>query len=228
MSVPNVQELVTCDIWPRFSNDPVIKFSAWVLPTITAQMPSQSISNQVADKYKNLALADRSFAAPSKVDLLLGADIFASILNGKRVSVGDSYPVAFGSVFGWIIIGPVPPSNSYVPTSHFISMVSSIECLMDRFWEVEEPETAPETFTCDGRCEAMFREKCSRDESGRYVVPLLFRQSVADNTFAGSRAVALKRFESLERNLRSDSRLREAYCQFMDEYLSLGHVPGLL
>jgi len=122
-------------------------------------MPSQSIPYQVADKYKNLALADSSFAAPSEVDLLLGVDLFSRILNGKRVSVGDSYPVAFCSVFECIIIGPVPRSDSYVPTSHFISMVSSIECLMDRFWEVEEPEIAPETFTCDGRCEAMFRDK---------------------------------------------------------------------
>lgn len=223
-SVPNVKGLVTCDIQPRFSNEQFINFTAWVFPTITINMPSQLISNQVADKYKNLALADPSFTIPSKVDLLLGADIFARILNGKRVSVGDSYPVAFGSIFGWIIIGPVPSSNSYVSTSHHISLVSSIESLMDKFWQVEEPEAAPETFTCDGKCEEVFRDKCSRDESGRFVVPLLFRQAIVDNTFSGSRAVAVKRFQSLERKLTSDSRLREAYCKFMAEYLSLGHM----
>jgi len=191
-------------------------------------MPSQSISNQVADKYKHLALADPSFAVSGKIDLLLGADIFARILNGKRVSVGDSYPVAFGSIFGWIIIGPVPSSNNYVSTSHFISLVSSIESLMDKFWQVEEPEAAPETFTSDGKCEELFHDKCSRDESGRFVVPLVFRQPVADNTFSGSRAVAVKRFESLERKLMSDSRLRDAYCTFMAEYLSLGHMSPAL
>ncbi|XP_025198008.1 uncharacterized protein LOC112596509 [Melanaphis sacchari] len=222
--VPNVKGLVTCDIQPRFSNEPFIHFTAWVFPTITVNMPSQPISNQVADKYKNLALADPSFAIPSKVDLLLGADVFARILNGKRVSVGDSFPVAFGSIFGWIIIGPVPSSNSYIPISHHISLVSSIEFLMDKFWQVEEPEVAPETFTCDGKCEKMFRDNCSRDKSGRFVVPLLFRQAVVDSTFSGSRAVAVKRFESLERKFTSDSRLREAYCNFMAEYLSLGHM----
>jgi hypothetical protein len=223
-SVLNVKGMVTCDIQPRFSNEPFINFTAWVFPTVTGNMPSQSVSSQVADKYKNLALADPSFTIPSKIDLLLGADIFARILNGKRVSVGDSYPVALGSIFGWIIIGPVPPSNNYVPTSHHISLVSSIESLMDKFWQVEEPEAAPVTFTCDGKCEELFRDKCSRDESGRFVVPLLFRQTVADNIFSGSRAVAVKRFESLERKFTSDDRLREAYCNFMAEYLSLGHM----
>ncbi|KAF0706113.1 Uncharacterized protein FWK35_00038350, partial [Aphis craccivora] len=223
-SVQNVKGQVNCNIQPRFATDPIFKFTAWVFPTITAQMPSQPISEQIVGKYKNLALADPSFAVPDKVDLLLGADLFARILNGKRVSVGDAYPVAFGSVFGWIIIGPVPQSTNFVSSSHMISLVSSIESLMDNFWRVEEPEAAPDDFTCDGQCEVMFREKCSRDNSGRFVVPLLFRQPVADTTFAGSRAIALKRFESLERKFASDSRLREAYCDFMAEYASLGHM----
>ncbi|XP_025193542.1 uncharacterized protein LOC112593380, partial [Melanaphis sacchari] len=223
-SVQDVRGQVNCNIQPRFATNPTFNFTAWVFPTITAQMPSQPISDQVADKYQNLALADPSFTLPDKIDLLLGADLFARILNGKRVSVGDAYPVAFGSVFGWIIIGPVPLSKNPVSSSHLISLVSSIECLMDNFWRVEEPETPPNDFTCDGQCEVMFRKKYSRDNSGRYVVPLLFRQPVADTTFAGSRTVALKRFESLERKLASDSRLREAYCNFMAEYISLGHM----
>jgi len=204
-SVQDVKGQVNCNIQPRFATDPIFKLTAWVFPTITAQMPSQPISDQVADKYKNLALADPSFAAPDKVDILLGADLFARILNGKRVSVGDAYPVAFGSVFGWIIIGTVTQSNNPVSSSHLISLVSSIECLMDNFWRVEEPEAAPNDFTCDGQCEIMFRKKCLRDGSGRYVVPLLFRQPVADTTFAGSRAVALKRLSHLNASLRLTS-----------------------
>lgn len=95
---------------------------------------------------------------------------------------------------------------------------------MDKFWRVEEPEAAPIDFTCDGQCEVMFREKCLRDDFGQYVVSLLFRQPVADTIFAGSRTVALKRFESLERKLASDSRLRGQYSNFMAEYASLGHM----
>lgn len=43
-------------------------------------------------------------------------------------------------------------------------------------------------------------------------------------SFPGSRAVALKRFESLERKLQSNEELRAAYCEFMSDYLSLGHM----
>ncbi|XP_015376107.1 PREDICTED: uncharacterized protein LOC107170490 [Diuraphis noxia] len=59
-SVQNVKGQVNCNIQPRFATDQILKFTAWVFPTITAQMPSLPISDQVANKYKNLALADPS------------------------------------------------------------------------------------------------------------------------------------------------------------------------
>lgn len=141
------------------------------------------------------------------------------------MSVGETLPVAFGSVFGWIIIGPVPYTTSGSPHSCPISMLNtSVESLLDKFWRVEEPEVAPEVFTEEGQCESMFRAGCIRSSSGRFTVPLPFRQPVNDEVFRGSRTVALKRFEYLERKLSADSRLLELYTQFMSEYSSLGHM----
>lgn len=42
--------------------------------------------------------------------------------------------------------------------------------------------------------------------------------------FPGSRVVAVKSFESLERKLESDFKLHILYNSFMSEYLSLGHM----
>ncbi|XP_015367520.1 PREDICTED: uncharacterized protein LOC107164278 [Diuraphis noxia] len=187
-------------------------------------MPRQSLPEIVAQKFTHLALADPSFATPSPIDLLLGADIFSSALNGKRVEVGNVYPVAFGSIFGWILIGPVPSNAMSAFHAIPVSLTTSIESLMDRFWHVEEPDAAPETFTVDGKCEAIFRNECSRDPEGRFTVPLPFREKVTSDAFHGSRAIALKRFENLERKLHADPRLRDMYVQFMSEYISLGHM----
>lgn len=95
---------------------------------------------------------------------------------------------------------------------------------MSKFWEIEEPDEAPEDFTQHGQCESIFKKQMFRHENGRFSVPLIFCRSVTDDTFRGSHAVALKRFESLERKLAGDSRLRESYNNFMSEYLSLGHM----
>ncbi|XP_050540353.1 uncharacterized protein LOC126904993 [Daktulosphaira vitifoliae] len=187
-------------------------------------MPSEGIADDIAAKYDNLALADPSFAVPNNVDLLLGADLFARILDGNRVSVGESLPVAFGSVFGWILIGPVPQTNDYTEVSCPISLVSSVENIISKFWQIEEPEAAPDDFTHAGLCETMYIEKSSRDVYGRFVVPLFFCQPVADDTFYGSRTVAVRRFTFLEKKLQTDRQLRESYCAFMAEYLALGHM----
>lgn len=232
VSVVNVKGKVECHVQPRFSPDPVIPFTAWVFPSITADMPRQQVSREVTDRYRTLALADPSFSSPAAIDLLLGADIFSQIMDGKRVTMGDSLPVAFGSVFGWIIIGPVPESAALSFHTCPISLTTSVESLMKKFWTIEEPDVAPEEFTTDGQCEKLFREGCARSEYGRFTVPLPFRHSVSADVFRGSREVALRRFDHLERKLAADPRLRELYCDFMSEYLSLGHMspassPGI-
>jgi hypothetical protein len=223
-TVSNVQGIVDCQIQPRFCIDPVLSLKTWVFPSLTSDMPRVPLSNITADKYRNLALADPSFDTPSAINLLLGADVFAQVLNGKRITVGESLPVAFGSIFGWIIIGPVP--NLVAQSVHAcpVSLITSVETLLDKFWKVEEPEAAPEDFTDEGQCEAIFRDGCVRSPSGRFTVPLPFRQQLSSDTFRGSREVAIRRFECLESKLSADPRLNELYCQFMAEYIRLGHM----
>lgn len=45
-----------------------------------------------------------------------------------------------------------------------------------------------------------------------------------DNIFTGSRTIAIKRFDRLERKLGSDDKLRVRYNAFMAEYAPLGHT----
>ncbi|KAL4092210.1 hypothetical protein QTP88_026748 [Uroleucon formosanum] len=99
-----------------------------------------------------------------------------------------------------------------------------IETLLERFWALEESDAAPEEFTQEGQCQTIFRDGCTRDSSGRLCVPLLFHQAVSGDTFRGSRAVAEKRFEHLEKKLANNPRLQRLYCDFMSEYLTLGHM----
>lgn len=72
------------------------------------------------------------------------------------------------------------------------------------------------------KCEIHFLNTVSRDDNGRYVVQLPFRE--ANLRLGESRTVALKRLTSLERSLNKNTELRNEYTKIMEEYLKLGHM----
>jgi len=145
-------------------------------------------------------------------------------MDGKRIVINESLPAAFGSLFGWIIIGPIqgPVSQSF--QSNVVSLTISLETIIQRFWQVEEPDEVPDTFTKDGQCESIYISERTRDSTGRFVVPLPFLNEHRSKTFPGSRQIAVRRFQNLEKKLQNNDTLGQAYRQFMHEYESLGHM----
>ena len=79
------------------------------------------------------------------------------------------------------------------------------------------------TFTDEGRCEKLFSEQSIRLPCGRFSVPLPFRAPPSADTFVGSRELAVRRFDALERKLATSPQLKSLYVQFMSEYISLSH-----
>lgn len=222
--IVNVQGRVDITVQPRFSVEPVLSVHAWVLPSITGDLPRNTLSPRLKDRYENLALADPTFNVTSPIDLLLGGDVYSSIMEGRKIVIDDNLPAAFNSIFGWVLIGPVSNSELGPYNSLPVSLTVSIEGLMENFWRVEEPEVVPDVFTDEGQCEQIYREQCIRLPSGRFSVPLPFRAPVSLDTFTGSREVAVKRFESLERKLAANPKLSALYVNFMSEYIALGHM----
>lgn len=168
-----------------------------------------------------LALADPCFDKPAPVELLLGADIFSQVLNGKRVIVDKDLPTAFGSSLGWKLVGAIPGVEPTSFQAQLVSLTVSLEEIIDRFWKLEEPEAAPDSFNDEGHCESIFKTEYSRLPSCRFMVPLPFRRNVSDEQLFGSRQLALRRIENLE----SDLSLQNVYSEFMSEYIFLGHKP---
>ncbi|KAF0724709.1 Uncharacterized protein FWK35_00038057, partial [Aphis craccivora] len=224
VQVPKLNGVVKCTIAPRYDDNTKIQVTAWVLPTITTNMPSRHLPKHCKHKFSHLALADPSFDLPAPVELLLGADVFSQILDGKRVVIDNSLPTAFGSLFGWILIGPVPDHEPDRICSNVVSLTVSLENLVERFWRVEEPDPAPVMFTDEGKCETIYLTERVRDDSGRFVVPLPFMESGKEERFLGSRQMALRRFQNLERKLQANPALNQAYSAFMSDYESLGHM----
>ncbi|XP_022170488.1 uncharacterized protein LOC111033862, partial [Myzus persicae] len=223
--VPDVQGIVQLTIQPRECSTPSIKVQPWVLTTITSDMPARQLPVQVRARCSHLSLADPSFDVPAPVDMLIGADIFPQVWNNnKSSSLGPGFPSVYSSVFGWVLIGPVQDHPNIGGQSMLVSLVSSMESIMEGFWLVEEPEAAPPRFTEDALCEELFKSEVCRDSEGRFSVPLPFRSGRPVEAFLGSRQVALNRFLNLELKLSADNILYKAYRKFMSEYEELGHM----
>lgn len=224
VSVPRVEGMVDCIVTPRYNSEDSFQVRAWVLHKITNELPSRQLSADFKEKYSHLALADPFFDKPAPVELLLGADVFAQILDGKRVIIDDALPTALGSMFGWILIGVIPDVEPTSFQSHMVSLTVSLEELVEQFWQTEEPAPAPIVFTNDGKCEAAYHAERVRDENGRFSVPLPFMDNYKNEAFSGSKQLAIRRFQNLERKLEANPSLKQAYSAFMSEYESLGHM----
>ena len=199
-----------------------IKFNvnAIIVPRVTCDLPIQPVTpKSIWSHIDNLSLADPDFGRPGKIDLLLGVDVFTEVLlHGRRVGVPGS-PVAFETVFGWVLAGPTSkPTPEPIVTSHH-TLVTTSDDLLRQFWEIEE-ETRPELNLSPEEKSVIkhFQENHRRTPEGRFIVPLPKKPSSPPLGESWSQAV--RRFLSLERSWRSKGEF-DALDSVVQEYFDL-------
>lgn len=218
---------------PRHSNEPYFNIDAVVLTKLTGDLPTVQLPQSVIDEYRNLILADPQFYNRSKIDIILAGDVFPYIYDGKKLNFGSNIPVALSSIFGYVITGRLCQSMNHdlhVTTSttslHAVTFTVEDSLLNDslkRFWEVESlPCEVQHLNPQDVLAEKIFIENYYRDETGRYVSPILLKPN--HEPLGDSYNIAFKRLTQLERRLDKSPDLKKAYSDFMKEYESLGHM----
>lgn len=212
----------TCTIRPREGIHPIFTFDAVVIPKICSDLPNFTTKFSFHD---SLNLADPNFNKPGSVDILLGAEIFPSLLLDGRQEGGVGEPSALETVFGWVLMGRTHSSCKVVNSLH-VTLDSSLNATLKAFWELEElPILASESHSPDEiLCEEIFKKDISRDcKTGRFSVSLPFKQSIPVS-FGDTYSLALRRFLLLEKRLNKDSSLRKQYNDFMKDYLESDHM----
>ena len=135
------------------------------------------------------------------------------------------------SIFGWMVCGGTQKESDVSVNFSKLSSVAEynekdveVDNLLRQFWEIEEFE--PETLKPENvRCNQYFSDNVNRDSEGRYVVKMPFKN--AEPNLGNSYYIALKQFRSLEKRLESNTKLKEIYLKFMDDYESCGHMRKL-
>ncbi|XP_075147420.1 uncharacterized protein LOC142221551 [Haematobia irritans] len=221
------RKIATFSVSPRCESNLEISIDALVVPKLSENLPSNSINPSLLKEFPDINLADPKFYTSSRIDMLIGADIFNKILldNVKRNICGSL--IAQETIFGWIVTGPI--QNDQI--SSFSNIVSfftecTLEKQLERFWEVENFPQKPLLSHSDILCEKLYSETTERDKDGRYVVSLPFKQSFYENSkmLGQSRSIAYAQFLKNEYRLSKDVGLRDKYNSILEEYIELGHM----
>ena len=99
----------------------------------------------------NLVLADPNFGQPGKIDLLLGADLFADVLRQGQRSGPVGSPVAFETEFGWVFSGRTESIASTGEVAALHTIVGFKDDVLHKFWEIEEGPTSNAAFSLEER-----------------------------------------------------------------------------
>ncbi|XP_011883900.1 PREDICTED: uncharacterized protein LOC105571043 [Vollenhovia emeryi] len=227
-------------ISPRNASTPRFSTTALILSTLTSYSPKRVPADSVLSQFRDLSWADEDPMSSEPIDILLGADLYGDlILEGiAKSTVGR--PIAQNTALGWVISGPTAYSGASIHAHSLSSgsdracdQISSLHCFGDqsldrelqKFWEVEEIPRRGFMSPEDERCEDHFRATHSRQPDGRYVVRLPFKTNPPIN-IGESRSRAKSCLAHLLRRLKARSEHKKEYSEFLQKYLTLGHMQN--
>lgn len=221
---------VTLHLKSRINPSVCIKVSAYVLKSITSLLPSVEATPVEWVSLTADDLADPEYYKPNKIDVLLGAEIYSQVIRaGIKRSTGGRV-LAQDTTLGWIISGVVETeTSSGAETLSCITVMHvSIQAddFLKKFWELEgEPAVTKKILSEEEvKCEQLFEATTRRDENGRYIVRLPFKDDNQNCADGGSKLIAEKRFKSLESKLSKNIKLKTDYSQVIHEYAEMNHM----
>ncbi|UYV84382.1 hypothetical protein LAZ67_X001975 [Cordylochernes scorpioides] len=199
--------------------------TALVLTKLTNNIPSFTVKKINYSHMKGLILADTSYFKSREIDVILGSDIVFNLIQEGRRNGNENEPSAIHSKLGWLVYGPTSVSErqSFRYLAHFSSELES-EDLIKRFWELESIPLEEIPTKEEKDCESHYLKNVVRDESGRYIVRLPFKESA--EKLGQSKSIAISRFLNLEKRLEQNENIYVQYKQFMNEYIRLGHMKA--
>ncbi|XP_025267780.1 uncharacterized protein LOC112639101 [Camponotus floridanus] len=202
---------------------PLLNVTALVFPQLTLYEGGIKADRRAWTHIHGLELADSDFLATDPVDILLGADVYAMILQeGRQGKLRE--PVAQKTALGWILSGAVgTTSTSRHASAHHCLVQEDLGALVQKFWQQEELSDAAVALSPeDQECENFFRQTHSRSADGRYVVRLPVVSPLPD--FSAMRSTALRVLFSMERRFARDPPFHALYADFMRQYEDLHHM----
>ncbi|XP_075157736.1 uncharacterized protein LOC142231004 [Haematobia irritans] len=204
----------------------LLETTAWVLPSISGNLPTFSISTELRSEIPNIQLADANLFVSRPVEVLLGADLYPKILLEGCRQITSASLLAQNSIFGWLVTGPIPVAQvRSFSTTISVRDEDDIEKTLLRFWELEETPRGKSLSPSDRFCEENFVRTTRRDSDGRYIVTLPLKADFSAGGYLGeSRANVLRQYLRNETSLLRKPDIKVVYDNVVREYLELDHM----
>lgn len=194
---------------------------------LSSSSPPSSLQTENWQHLKNIVLADPIYAHTGKIDLILGADTYSELFLSDIRKGPNGTPAAQKTILGYVLFGKLLDKHtSQSAVIHQVNCNFTEISLCDqlrKFWELEEVEDTKTVCKEDEQCEKHYQTTHSRKSDGRYVIDLPFKTNNKPH-FANSRNQAYHRLCQVEKRLRNNSALKSQYNEFIQEYITLGHM----
>ncbi|XP_050518943.1 uncharacterized protein LOC126893046 [Diabrotica virgifera virgifera] len=209
-----------------------------IIDNITCMLPHlQFESSKLIPS--TVQLSDNAFNTPGTIDVLLGANIFFSILLTGTIKLGCNNLVLQNTFLGYVVSGEIPEvvKNKFMcnnavslciqNNTSSVDVSSNLENIISKFWECERvPQVIVEYDNDQAACEQSFRNSVCRINN-RFQVELPLKKNAESLNIGDTFSVAHSRFLNLEKRLHVNPELFGSYKQFIDEYVALGHAKIL-
>ncbi|GFW54213.1 DUF1758 domain-containing protein [Trichonephila clavipes] len=205
----------TIEFTPHFSS---LKFNleAIVVNKVTSPLPNFQFENRQFPHLKNLKLADPNFHISKPIDVLLGAEIYADLLEGMPIFGPAGTPTAIPTKLGYILSGKI-----YTPPLKESIVNSSLNDQLSELWKLEEVPKTNAKIQIPDPCEESISKLVKRNNEGRYIVNLPFKEN---NTLGESKEKAVQLLYALENKFHKNKQFKDNFLNFMNEHLALGHM----
>lgn len=199
--------------------------NTYILPLLTSTLPQCESSRRYWPHIANLQLADPEFFCAGTINIIIGADNYGSIILPGLIRGELNAPIAQHTIFGWTLSGSTSSDLTSLPAQEYhCSIDLELKDILMKFWTQEELPLAAEPALSkdEADCERHFVTTHQRDGSGRYIVRLPLKSSAT--ALGDSRHVAHLCLTRLNRRFSADALYQQRYVEFLEEYMSLGHM----
>ncbi|XP_050344653.1 uncharacterized protein LOC126769778 [Nymphalis io] len=175
----------------------------------------------------NGVVSDPSYGSPGKVDVILGVEVHNEILLEGLIKYSLlNGPIAQKTTLEWMLSGRVKRSDDNPSTTRNFHIKVKEDKLLKQFWEIErEPDNIKKKMTkAELKCEEIFDATTIRNCEGRYIIRLPFNNPNPESIQGGSREIALRRFNFLEKKLSKRPKELEDYRKVIENYLNQNHM----
>lgn len=220
-SVEESNGTVEMQITARYPTSFKTNVTAIVLKKLTTLLPGTDfdktiLNNAELDEYM---LADPEFNKQARIDMILGADVYADLILDGLVKADNNAYILQETEIGWIISGPLTNASKN-RTICMTATVNEMDEKLQRFWELEEIGNENSLKPEEQQCIEHFNETLHRDDDGAYIVSLPFKKDASQ--LGDSRRMAIAQFFQLEKKFKHNPELKRAYEDYIKSLIERG------